>query len=352
MEVETKGESLRLDGGRIRIENRHPIIEVLDENEKPHRVIMGYGVTRAYDDLQNAPNSRKYPPVVYAPSVVVHFGPDADANGEIRLLTPPEQIPGGDSGDVNLIFHNREDPEATDPKTLSLDEWGSGSVGGLIIRLLAGEQCTLRIVKREDGTGEVIDAVPISREFLAAGANVGALNNLGGYLTDGTSYRVRPIRFPLEASASVYKIHSEALLISNGAFASGQPLASISTGDLAGPNAILINKNGHLSAKVSLSISTGATASGTIPTGHGLVFFRKRGFDVLRGPQESSKATLGLNEQDTWSLNWELDVISGDVIIPMFRYRSNTSLSFSNVQVDSIDLAYRLTEFVHQEYTP
>ena len=211
---------------------------------------------------------------------------------------------------------------------------------------------TLRIVKREDGTGEVIDAVPISREFLAAGANVGALNNLGGYLTDGTSYRVRPIRFPLEASASVYKIHSEALLISTGAFASGQPLDSISTGDLAGPNAILINKNGHLSAKVSMSISTGATASGTIPTGHGLVFFRKRGFDVLRGPQESSKATLGLNEQDTWSLNWELDVISGDVIIPMFRYRSNTSLSFSNVQVDSIDLAYRLTEFVHQEYTP
>ena len=141
LDVETKGESLRLDGGRIRIENRHPIIEVLDENEKPHRVIMGYGVTRAYDNLQNAPNSRKYPPVVYAPSVVVHFGPDAAADGEIRLLTPPEQIPGGDSGDVNLIFHNREDPEATDPKTLTLDEWGSGSVGGLIIRLLPGEQC-------------------------------------------------------------------------------------------------------------------------------------------------------------------------------------------------------------------
>ena len=70
---------------------------------------------------------------------------------------------------MNLIFHNREDPEATDPKILTLDEWGSGSVGGLIIRLLAGEQCTLRIVKREDGTGEVIDAVPVSREFLASG---------------------------------------------------------------------------------------------------------------------------------------------------------------------------------------
>ena len=51
------------------------------------------------------------------------------------------------------------------------------------------------------------------------------------------------------------------------------------------------------------------------------MFFRKRGFDVLRGPQESSKATLGQNEQDTWSLNWELDVLSGDVVIPMFRYR-------------------------------
>ena len=64
-------------------------------------------------------------------------------------------------------------------------------------------KCTLRIVKREDGTGEVIDAVPVSREFLAAGANVGTLNNLGGYLTDGSGYRVRPIRFPLEATASV-----------------------------------------------------------------------------------------------------------------------------------------------------
>ena len=353
LDVEAKGESLRLDGGRIRIEDRHPVIEVLDENDKPHRIIMGYGVTRAYDDLQNAPDSRKYPPVIYAPSVVIHFGPDADANGGIRLHTPPEQIPVGDSGDVNLIFHNREDPTAADPKTFTLHKWGSGAVGGRILRLLAGEQTTFRVVKREDGTGEVIDAVPVSREFLAAGANVGHLNNLGGYLTDGTSnYRLRPVRFPLEATASVYKIHSEALVIGTGAFASGQPLDSISAGDLAGPNAVLIDKDGHLSAKASLSVSTGASASGTIPPGHGLVFFRKRGFDTLRGPQEQSKATLGQNEQDTWSLNWELDVVSGDVVIPMFRYRDTASLSWSQVQEDSIDLSFRLTEFVHQEYTP
>ena len=34
LEVETKGQSLRLDGARISIENRHPIIEVLDEDGK------------------------------------------------------------------------------------------------------------------------------------------------------------------------------------------------------------------------------------------------------------------------------------------------------------------------------
>ena len=46
-----------------------------EDGSKPHKIIMGYGVTRAYDDLQNAPNSRKYPPVIYAPSAVITSAP-------------------------------------------------------------------------------------------------------------------------------------------------------------------------------------------------------------------------------------------------------------------------------------
>ena len=347
-EVEMIMQRALLDGGVLEIQDNHPVIEVLDDRNEKHRIVLGYGITRPYSSLLAAPASAKYPPLIYAPECVIHFGPDEPANGKIRLRDPFAQIPVGDSGDWHLIVHNREDPFDNNPKTLEIVDWENDNV----LTLLAGEQCALRMVRREDGTGELIDAVPVIREAHFAGANIGNVGGLGGYLSDGTGYRARPILLPLpnDSDTSIYRLHTEAMDVGNNALSAGSSMDTVSASGLSIPQAIIFQKPGHVAWQMTLNISTGGT-SGNIPKGHGLAFYRKRGSTLLRGPREVSKSALYNNGSDTWSLAWEIDVDLADILIPMFRYHgTTTSLGFSNVNIDSVDFSMRMTEIVHREY--
>ena len=175
----------------MKLENAadHPVIEYKDEENRDRRLIVGYGASMNYADLLIGTYNVTTTPKTWGINAI-HFGPDETANGTTRMRTPIDQIPEA-GNDWECTFHNRN---AT--YNWEIQDWD----GDNLATLLPDERLTVRMTRRGDGTGELIDAVPFPR-VLRFSAN--SLGNLGssGYYSWAVSRRARTLVYPTEATA-------------------------------------------------------------------------------------------------------------------------------------------------------
>ena len=221
--------------------------------------------------------------------------------------------------------------------------------GENLATLLPNERLSIRMTRRGDGTGELIDAVPFSRVFRFSAVSLG---NLGSsrYYNWSTSRRARTLNYPTEEDANIWKMHEECFQFGDANFNNGTDLATATPSNLNIPTSIIFQKPGKVRASMFIGVSiTGS--GGTIPDDHGLAFSRLDGTDVRLGPYLANQ-TIGINENEVWQLGWDFDVASDDLFLPLCRYPESTSLSFSNLRLSEMEMDIEMTEVIHREYTP
>ena len=268
-------------------------------------------------------------------------GLDETADGILRILNPVQQIsvPGNDWG---CIFHNRNETY-----TFEIRDWSDDNIA----TLLPGERLQLRMTRRGDGTGELIDAVPFSRKFEFA---VDVFGNFASnrYYTLGTTggFRGRQFTFPTESNADIWTIHEECFQFGTTAISNGTNLLSTTVANVSTPSSVIFQKEGKIRIDMFIAISTSG-GGGNVPDNHGLSFFRLDGPTVRQGPYLTNEQ-VGINENEVWKLGWEFDSQLADIFIPVFRYHETTSMAMSSVNIESMQLNIAMTEFIHREYTP
>ena len=92
IEIDTRGKRIVMD--RMILENTadHPVMEYRDELNRKRRLIIGYGYSMAYADLENGAGNVKATPKTWGVNAI-HLAPEETANGTTRLRTPIDQIP-------------------------------------------------------------------------------------------------------------------------------------------------------------------------------------------------------------------------------------------------------------------
>ena len=338
--TEIEVNALRLNMDRMRLENAsdYPVIEYKDELNKKRRLIVGYGASMNYADLLIGTYNVTTTPKTWGINAI-HFGPDETANGTTRLRTPIDQIPEA-GNDWECTFHNRNTTYSWE-----IQDWD----GDNLATLLPDERLTIRMTRRGNGTGELIDAVPFSRVFRFSADTLGSLFN-GKYYSWSSTRRARTLNYPTEASANIWKIHEECFQFGDSTFNNGITLSTASPGDLDIPTAIIFQKPGKVRVSMFVGVSTSGT-SGNVPDSHGLAFSRLDGTEVRLGPYLAHQA-IGTNENEIWQLGWDFDVVLEDIFLPLFRYSTSTSLPFSNILLTEMEMDIEMTEVIHREYTP
>ena len=338
--IEIAINALRLNLDRMKLENAsdHPVIEYRDEENRDRRLILGYGLSMSYADLLIGTYNVTTTPKTWGVNAI-HFGPDETANGTTRMRTPIDQIPEP-GNDWECTFHNRNTTY-----NWEIQDWD----GDNLATLLPDERLTVRMTRRGDGTGELIDAVPFSRVLRFSADTLGNLSG-SGYYSWAVSRRARTLVYPTEATANIWKMHEECFQFGDSTFNSGIALSSANPADLDLPTSIIFQKPGKI--RVSMFVGVGTSGgSGSVPDDHGLAFMRLDGTTVRLGPYLSHQA-INTNENEIWQLGWGFDVELADLFLPLFRYSTSTSLSFSNFQLTAMEMDIEMTEIIHREYTP
>ena len=337
-EIEVNAQRINMD--RMTIENAsdHPVIEYRDEVGKKRRLIVGYGLSMPYEDLEDGAGNVTATPKTWGVNAI-HFGPGATGPGTTRMRTPIDQIPEP-GNDWLCTFHNRDTAEPWE-----IQDWD----GDNLATLLPDERLTVRMTRRSDGTGELIDAVPFSRVFRFSADTLGNLSS-GKYYTWSGSRRARTLNYPTEATANLWKMHEECFQFGDSTFNNGIGLSTATASDLDIPTAIIMQKPGKVRASMFVGVSTSG-GSGNVPDDHGLAFLRLDGTEVRLGPYLAHQA-IGTNENEIWQLGWDFDVVLDDIFLPLFRYSTSTSLAFSNFLLTEMEMDIEMTEVIHREYTP
>ena len=332
--------AMRVNMDRMKFENAsdHPVIEYRDEMNRIRRLIVGYGFSLPYDELENGAGNVTATPKTWGVNAI-HFGPDETADGVTRFRNPIDQIPE-DGNDWPCTFHNRN---AT--YKWEIQDWD----GNNLATLLPDERLTTRMTRRRDGTGELIDAVPFSRVLRFSADTLGSLFG-GKYYSWSSTRRARTLNYPTEATANIWKMHQECFQFGDSTFNNGIALSTAGAGDLDIPTSIIFQKLGKIRASMFVGVSTSGS-SGNVPDNHGLAFARLDGSTVRLGPYLAHQA-IGTNENEIWQLSWDFDVVQEDIFLPLFRYSISTSLPFSNILLTEMEMDIEMTEVIHREYTP
>ena len=121
---------------------------------------------------------------------------------------------------MGLRFHNRKRPIPWE-----IQDWD----GNNLATLLPDERLTIRMTRRLDGTGELIDAVPFSRVLRFSADTLGNLANSKYYTWSG-SRRARTLNYPTPATANIWKHHTECFQFGDSTFNNGIGLSVASPG--------------------------------------------------------------------------------------------------------------------------
>ena len=337
-EIEINALRVRMD--RMSLENAsdHPVIEYRDEGDAQRRLIVGYGLSMPYEALVNGAGNVTATPKTWGVNAI-HFGPGATGPGTTRMRTPIDQIPEP-GNDWLCTFHNRDAAEPWE-----IQDWD----GDNLATLLPDERLTIRMTRRGDGTGELIDAVPFSRVLRFSADTLGSLHG-GKYYSWSSTRRARTLNYPTEADANIWKVHGECFQFGDSTFNNGIALSTAGASDLDIPTSVIFQKTGKIRVSMFVGVSTSGI-SGNVPDNHGLAFARLDGAAVRLGPYLAHQA-IGTNENEIWRLGWDFDAVPEDIFLPLFRYSISTSLPFSNFLLTEMEMDIEMTETIHREFTP
>ena len=101
---------MRLNSGPYEAWKMPLITQLLNtrmRRDRTRRLIVGYGVSMPYDDLEDGAYNVKATPKTWGVNAI-HFGPAETANGITRIRTPIDQIVEA-SNDWECTFHNRNE---------------------------------------------------------------------------------------------------------------------------------------------------------------------------------------------------------------------------------------------------
>ena len=297
----------------------------------PLEVIVGQGFSLPYDKLLG--NPIKAVPMVYGLNAI-HFGPGAEANGQVRLPDPRfwPVVPGGDRV---LELHNLD-------ATYSLEALAPGTTGDNVITLLPGEDAIeLRFTRRENGAGRVFGKV-IRRLYITGGDSSSVHFGLANYWTSG-SRRVRPIPKPTGFLQGDNRRNAEAFTAGGAqTWADGDGFADAG---INSPDAWGMNKGGNLVATLALNVLTGSAGSLNTPN----VRLAQNGNGNYAPGSLYEQRTIGAYAQRTWFLNWRGAVELADVFLPVISYPSASTMSLSTLRIPFYALRCLLTESINLE---
>ena len=206
------------------------------------------------------------------------------------------------------------------------------------------------MTRRKDGTGEMVESVPFIRTLEFEVGNFGNFGSGGYYDWQSGGFRGRPILYPDESDASVWKMHTECFEFGTRGLTNGTGLFDATSTELSIPSAVIFQKAGKIRANMFVAIATSG-GGGSVPDNHGLAFIRQDGSTVRLGPFLTNEL-IGNNENEVWSLGWDFDAALTDIFLPLFRYHQSTNIGLSNVAVESMQLKVEMTEIIHREYAP
>ena len=338
-EIEVQAMRLRMDRMLLENEADHPVIAYQDEKDRTQRLIVGNGISINHSDLLDYSTGIKQTPRTWGVNAI-HFGPTGTDDGVVRLLNPVDQIPEP-GNDWDCTFHNRH---ATN--SFEILDWD----GDNLATLLPDERLSIRMTRRVDGTGEMIESVPFVRTLEFAVGNFGNFGSGGYYNWQSGGFRGRPILYPDESDASVWKMHTECFAFGSRGLTNGTGLFDATPTELSIPSAVIFQKAGKIRASMFVAIATSG-GGGSVPDNHGLAFIRLDGSTVRLGPYMTNEL-IGNNENEVWALGWEFDAVLDDIFLPLFRYHQSTNIGLTNVAIESMQLKVEMTEIIHREYAP
>ena len=333
-----------LHASRLYLGSEHVWVDTVADSPRFHGrdvdghafdVVLGYGRSIGHAALPVNADGDKIFRLPYGINAVHLTG---SANARARLVTPPEFIPV-ETGDRPLLIHNRGTGNYT------IADWDDDD----LFVLLPGERAELLMIRRGDGSGELLNKTPLVRTFKAYGDNVGSFSSVNYYALV-SNYRLRPIPFPNPAADSddTVTYHADAFEIGTQTFASGTGFFGI--GNVHVPQAQKLLKAGHIRYEIELGIGYGS--SGWVGSGHGLRLYRQRGTDerLVRNPEQRGQ---GSYDNASWSTFWEGDIEANDVMVPGFYYDgSSTTMPMDSIIVPSYKLEIFLEQVIAKEYIP
>ena len=195
--------SCELNLDRMKLENAadHPVIEYKDESEQGPPA---YRWVWRLNELCGPPDrnlQRHRRP--QRPGASTQF-----ISGRTRPRTAPPGCARRSSRSPRpATIGNARSTIGTSTYSWEIQDWD----GDNLATLLPDERLTIRMTRRGDGTGELIDAVPFSRVLRFSANTLGNLGKQWTITTPGQVSRGARERsvYPTEATANIWKMHEE-----------------------------------------------------------------------------------------------------------------------------------------------
>ena len=292
-----------------------------------------YGRILDWEDLETVPGATHR--VVPAQYGIRGFHDGSTYIRHLRILDPEEWVPfqgieqeleirkeAGVSGKIEV--HNK--------------------FGDHLTNVAPGESLLVRGIWHSDGSREVYVPHPITKTYILAGANIGALSGQNYYTDSSTTPTTyyRPIDTPFNTELTIDSYDVDVFSNSGHETHSNGETANVANLGKFLASSVKVLKAGRLVFTMILDMS--ADGSGTFDN-HRLVVFKN---GVAESPSVELPAHLGDDEGQTWRIVIEFDVDADDVITPMVEYPQGTTMSPNDIDYIfyycQVDLTYNVVE--------
>lgn len=263
------------------------------------------------------------PPDRWAPSPttqVVHL-PNGQTTARIRY--PQLQSFMGPGMYAPQAFHNRN--AGANTGLIILEDWN----GNEFLRLQPGQRAELELGHTDEGGAELVGRqLPLRRVQHSAGE----AGNLGQLTRWSSSVSHWAIPLPVPSTAGSY-LDADAFRIGTATYTADAAANTITTWDI--PQALVCTRGGFIEFKQHCEIEVTA-ATGTITGEHFTTLFRYRGttLTALPGAYHPMRRDIGgTGDEHLMTVEWSGVVAAGDILIPVYIFPKNLTLSRGSIDV-------------------
>ena len=224
---------------------------------------------------------------------------------------------------------------------LAARQWKSRMLtAGNLATLYPRDNVPLRIVRHNDGSGDIRSIGTVERVYELVGSSSGDFDDVN-YMTSGGT-RFRPVPKPSTTNTLVLTHHEDAFETAGDDTFSNGASPTPSTPHYL-PQSQKLKKSGKVRYECEFAIRSGA--SGNIANGHGLQLLEN---STLVNPAIVYRV-MNTNQQRTWWFIREFEGEVDDILTMLFKYPDYTSMSPSNIQIAAYRVRITLQHSIHVE---